>query len=402
MNTKGSTHLTKEERKLIERLLNEDYSCKDIAAVLCKNDRTISREIKKRRDSKANGRHAFVSDNYDIPTCKRIERFPFVCNGCPPNKRKTCYQPTKYYYDSDLAQENYKIILSDTRTGLDVSLEEKIKFDTILYDGIKKGQSIHHIVETHKDKLRYSERSAYRLVDKNKTIVQSVDLRRKVKLKPRKHYSPPKEDNKAIREGRKYVDFLSFISKNNSLSVTEIDTVESVLSSSHKCLLTIHSTATHFMLIYVLDRKTKDCVSNKFLELQKMFGIDDYKRFFNVSLTDRGTEFCDPLSLEMDFSTGEQLANLFFCNSYSSYQKGALEENHRLIRYIIPKGTIFDDLTQEKADLIASHINSFYRKSIDACPYDLAVALFGESFIKKTKIRKINPDLVTLNNSLLK
>jgi len=402
MNTVGSKHLTKAERKLIERFLNENLSCKEIADRLYKDPRTISKEVFKRRDRKQNGKY-----NYDTyckgfhpkEPCKTLARFPYVCNGCPGEKRKGCRQQYKYFYESELAQENYEIILSDSRIGLDITFEDKVRFDTILSDGISKGQSIHHICQN--NELPYSERTAYRLVDRQQTTVQAIDMRRKVKLKPRKHYVY-KEDNKQIREGRRYVDFLAFMAKTPAINVTELDTVLATKSAGHKCFLTIHSTATHFMLIFVLEEKTKENVSNKLHELQQTLGIEDFKKFFNVSLTDRGTEFCDPYAIEVDASTGEKIANIFYCDSYSSYQKGAIEENHELIRYILPKGTSFDSITQEKANEIASNINSYYRKSIGACPYDLAVAFFGEELIKKLEIRKVDPDLVDLTPYLVK
>ena len=407
MNKAGSKHLNLSDRKLIEQFLNQNLSCNEIARQLDKDPRTISREVKKRRDRRKNGK---FNSNIPVspatkykapPECKTLNRFPFVCNGCDHHHKVGCRNQYKYYYVADLAQENYKILLSDSRIGLDVSLEDKIRFDTILQDGINKGQSIHHICESHKGELPYSERSAYRLIDRQQTTVQAIDLRRKVKLKPRKHYVY-KDDNKAIREGRRYIDFLTYMASHPSITVTELDTVLATTEGHHKCLLTIHSTATHFMLIYVLEDKSKACVSAKLKELQQSFGADGFHRFFDVTLTDRGTEFCDPYSFEVDESTGERLANMFFCNSYSSYQKGSIEENHELIRYILPKGILFDDLTQDKADLMASHINSYVRKSIGGCPYDMALAFFGQEFLEKTKIRKIPPDLVTLSYSLIR
>lgn len=408
MNKEGSTHLTKPERKLIEQFLNDNLGCNEIALRLDKDSRTISREVKKRRNRIANGKlnsgivlPGSHTKRAAIPECKKTTRFPYVCNGCHGHDRASCMNEYKYFYDAGMAEENYRIILSDSRTGLDVTLEDKIKFDTILKDGINKGQSIHHICETHRDELCYSERSAYRLVDKQQTTVQAIDLRRKVKLKPRKHYVY-KEDNKEIREGRRYIDFLQYMANHPSINIAELDTVEATREAGHKCLLTIYSTATHFMLIYVLEEKSKKCVSDKLKELQLQFGIDLFKKFFEVSLTDNGTEFCDPYAVEVDETTGERIANLFFCNSYASYQKGAIEENHELIRYIIPKGILFDDLTQEKANLMASHINSYARKSLGGCPFDMALAYYGEEFIKRTETRRIDPDLVTLSYKLIK
>lgn len=397
MNIKGSKHLTSEDRELIQNLLNKGLKCKDIARQTGKDERTISKEIKNRRNKVSNGRYGLYNKK-DDRICPTVSRYPYVCNNC--SRKQSCFKQFKYNYDAKLAQENYEIILSDSRIGLDISLEEKEHFDKVLEEGISKGQSIYHIVNANKNNIRYSVRSAYRIVKNNQTVVQPLNLRRSVKLRPRAHYVY-KEDNKAIRIGRTYKDFLSRIAKDPIPSITEIDTVEAVRDGQHKCLLTIHHTLTHFMLVLVLDCRTKDNVSAAINGLKDSLGMDLFKKLFSITLTDRGSEFCDPLSVEVDFVTGEKICDMFYCNSYSSYQKGAIEENHELLRYIIPKSTLFDFLTQDQATLIASHINSYIRESIGSSPIELAKEFFGEEFLKKTKIREIPPDSVRLNISVL-
>ena len=398
MNVPGSKHLTLEDRMSIQDCINKGLKLCEMSDEIGKDPRTVSKEVKKRRNKVKNGKTCF-NNKHDVKECPRLKRFPYVCNNCP-NKR-SCFKEYRYYYDARIAQENYEIILSDSRIGLDVTLEEKQHFDEILEEGVKNGQSIHHIVTTHKDDIRYSVRSAYRLVKNGQTTIQSLDLRRSVKLKPRSKHYVYKEDNKAIRVGRTYNDFLSFIASEPFPVITELDTVESVRNGVHKCLLTIHNTATHFMIIIVLERKTKANVSKAILELRETLGMELFKRFFRICLTDRGTEFCDPEAIEVDFETGERICNLFYCNSYSSYQKGAIENNHELIRYILPKRTLFDFLTQKQADLMASHINSYQRASMEETPINLARSLYGEELLEKTKIRDITPDSVILNPSLL-
>ena len=95
-------------------------------------------------------------------------------------------------------------------------------------------------------------------------------------------------------------------------------------------------------------------------------------------------------------------ANLFYCDSYSSYQKGAIEENHTLIRYIIPKETSMNDFNQEKINLMLSHINSYMRESIAATPYKLMRDFYDVELLKKIRIEQINPNNVTLKPILLK
>ena len=174
MNCKGSKHLTLEDRELIEHLLKEEPTCKVIAMQIGKDDRTVSKEIKLRRNRVENGRYNLYKR--DDSECKKLKRFPFVCNGC--SKKSSCCRRYKYYYDAKTAQENYEIILRDSRIGLDVTLEEKEHFDKVLKEGIDKGQSISHIVKANENNLRYSVRSAYRLVHNGQTVVQQIQLRR--------------------------------------------------------------------------------------------------------------------------------------------------------------------------------------------------------------------------------
>ena len=119
------------------------------------------------------------------------------------------------------------------------------------------------------------------------------------------------------------------------------------------------------MLIYLLPYKQSKYVTETFNFIKKLIGIDEFKRLFEVILTDNGTEFSDPQSIEIDVNTGEKISNLFYCDPNCSWQKGSIEKNHEFIRYILPKGTSFAFLNQEKCFKMASHINSVPRVSLN-------------------------------------
>ena len=397
MNTKGSKHMTLQQRIQIETNLKVNSTCKHIAKEIGMDERTVSREIRLRRDCEKNGKYG-TFNKYDDTPCKKIEKFPFVCNGC--SARYSCFRQYKYYYHATVAQENYEIILVDSRVGLDMDLEEKEILDTTIRDGVSKGQSLYHIVTTNPEKIHCSVSTAYRIINDKKTITQRLDLRRSVKLKPRNHYAY-KEDNHAIREGRKYQDFLVEYNKHPFSILVEMDTVEGP-KDQDECLLTLHIVNTHFMFAKILKRQDKECVTQAFMELRSELGLELYKKLFRFILTDRGTEFCNPAAIETDFDTGERIANVYFCNSYASYQKGSIEENHELLRYVIPKKTYFGHLTQDQINLMLSHINSYARKSLESTPYELTRLLIGDEFLEKEKIRPINPDLVNVTGKLLK
>ena len=86
-----------------------------------------------------------------------------------------------------------------------------------------------------------------------------------------------------------------------------------------------------------------------------------------------------------------------------STDKASCEKNHEFIRYVLPKGKSLDFLTQEKVNLLFSHINSYVRLSNkNKTPYDLAVERFGNEFMEIVGIKKISPKEVFLKPGLLK
>ena len=55
-------------------------------------------------------------------------------------------------------------------------------------------------------------------------------------------------------------------------------------------------------------------------------------------------------------------APAFFCEPYSSWQKGGVENANKMIRRYLPKGTNFAKVKQSRLDLIVSLINDKPRK----------------------------------------
>ena len=138
-----------------------------------------------------------------------------------------------------------------------------------------------------------------------------------------------------------------------------MDTVVGPISTS-KVLLTLLFRSCNLMLVFLLKQKTQKEVIYALNWLCDELGIELFKQLFPVILTDRGTEFLNPEAIECD-RYGEIKTKLFYCDPQCAWQKGALEKNHEFIRYIVPKGTSFDDLTQADITLITNHINSLAR-----------------------------------------
>ena len=399
MNVKGGTHLDLNDRIKIQAELEKGSMLKVIAAIINADERTIAKEIKKRRIKFNNHRFFSLSSNKRDNNCKKILRFPYVCNAC--KNRKKCNEGYFFEYKAKEAQINYETILKETREGIDMTLSDKCRVDVILKEGLDKGQSIAHIYHSNKDLIPCSESTLYRLINNGNTIAQRIDTRRQVKLKPRCKRKDKNKRDLGLFNNRTYGDFLVHISKHSPFYLVEYDTVVDDSNGAHKTLLTIHFVSLHFMIIRLLDKKEASEIAKQFVYLRRRLSDDLYARMFGLGLTDRGSEFFCVDAIEGVIDDHKRLAHLFFCDSYSSYQKGALEENHTLLRYILPKGTSFNDLDQNKCDLIASHINSYYRKSINNTPYNLFVAHFSNKIADILGIKKIEANDVYLKPSLL-
>ena len=76
---------------------------------------------------------------------------------------------------------------------------------------------------------------------------------------------------------------------------------------------------------------------------------------------------------------------------------------HEFIRRVLPKGTSFEFLTQEKVDLMMDHINSYKRKKLnDQSPLQLFSFLYGADVLEKLNSHLIDPSEITLKPELLK
>jgi IS30 family transposase len=184
-------------------------------------------------------------------------------------------------------------------------------------------------------------------------------------------------------------------------AVVQMDSVEGKRDST-KVLLTLYFTEAQFMLAFLRDANTARSVTEIFNRLDNLLGREKFRQMFPVILTDRGSEFTDPLGVECD-ENGEIRTRVFYCDPQRSNQKGGCEVTHEMIRRILPKGTSFKDLTQEKVDLMMNHINSYTRKKLsDRSAHQLFSFLFGDDVAEKLHSQPVDADEINLTPELLK
>lgn len=393
-------HLSYEERKNIEDGLNSRKSINKIAKELNRAHSTILREIDRNKiySEPSTFNNYNINFNKDL-TCEKLYKTPYVCNGC--KSRSGCRKQRWTYY-ARKANDSYKELISSCRQGISLTEEEIYNINNIIAPLVKKGQTTNHLYINHPEVLNFSKVSFYNYINNGVFEFGPLDFPRIVKHKKRKNKKRRTRQEREILIDRKYSDFIEFTGKNSNLNIVEMDTVEGLKTDS-KCILTLFWRKSNFMLMFLLESQTTDEVTKVFEYLQQTLFEDDYKKLFQVILTDNGPEFYDVLNIECNHKTGEQISKVFYCDPGASWQKGGIEKNHEFIRYVLPKKTTFKNLTQNDCLIIANHINSLCRDSLNYnCPFKAMLFLCDEKTLNVLNMYYIEPDQVQLNQKLIK
>ena len=396
-------HLSYEDRKNIEDGLNQNKSINQISKEINRSHSTILREIDRNKIySKSNNwctNKKYENPDYDFH-CSKLDKSPYVCNGC---KSRSGCRKERYTYYARKADDMYRETKSNSRKGINLTPEEVFKINEVITPLIKKGQTINHLYINHPDILDFSKPSFYNYVNNGVFEFKPLDFPRIVKYKKRKNSSKRRtRKEREIRINRTYDDFKEYISNNPDVNIVEMDTVEGVQSESD-CFLTLLWRKSKFMLIFKLQEQTTAEVTRIFDYLQETLPYEVYKYLFQVILTDNGHEFFDVVNIECYHKTGEVMTKLFFCDSHASWQKGMIEKNHEFIRYVLPKYSSFNEITQQDCNLIMNNINNLSRESLNGkTPYEAMLFLCDQNTLDLLNCHHINPDDVVLNETLLK
>ena len=384
--------LTIENRMLIDQLLKLNYKLKDIADAIDSTSSTVSREIKKRR----------ICGRNNFKECEKLNRYPYVCSNC--NLKTNC-KKKKYYYNYKKAQENYEYLLHNTRKGIDITIDEIDYWNDYLTDKLKnKNQPILHLYNTIEKEFPKSIQTFYNYVHNGYfSNINDEMLPRAYSYKPRKRTNeiPTIRYDNPARKGRTLKELEEYLLINPNANIVEMDTVIGKFEDK-KCIMTLYFRNSKLMFMFLIKKYKPSEVEKVFKNLRKKIGNEKFKEIFEIILTDNGWEFSKPIDIEFDHSTGEKLVNVFYCEPYSSWQKGGIERNHEFIRYIIPKGITFDNLTDKNIIDMMNNINNVKRKSMEyKTPYFIFKNIYGEQISNSLQLHHIDENDVDLSYKIL-
>ena len=100
-------------------------------------------------------------------------------------------------------------------------------------------------------------------------------------------------------------------------------------------------------LLFKLPDKRAESVRQVFDTLERKMGKQRFREQFRTITTDNGPEFLEYEKLVESIHGGERF-RVYYCHSYSAWEKGSNENMNRMIRRWFPKGTDFSRVPKKE------------------------------------------------------
>lgn len=323
-------HITYTERTMIETWYNSDKkSKKEIAELLHKSERTIRREI---------NRGLITIRNYDwsegTEYSARVaqDKYEYGMTGKGPS--------LKLDQDIKLVEHIEKEIIYNKKSPEVVSVQIKeygfnieISGKTIrnaiqsgvIFNNLKQGKIIY--------KKTYNNKNKEKRVSKLIPAEKSIEYR-------------PKEAN--LREVYGHWEGDLVVGKQGTKAV----------------LFTLTERKTRQEIIMKLPNKETKTIAQAMDKIERRYQSKFYRIFKSITF-DNGVEFMGYEGLEKSCLRKKKRTKIYYAHPYCSGERGTNENNNRLIRRWIPKGTDITNIKTTFIKQIEDWINNYPRSMFD-------------------------------------
>ena len=308
-------HLTSEQRYEIYLGIKRKWSRIRIAREIGVHPSTVSRELQ--RNCNSNGEYVW---------CNAQTKADARRHGLQGNHRK----PPELWWRIE------QMIMEEDRSPAQIA-------------GVLRKEGIHIVKQT-----------IYNHVHADRTGKLATHMPHELKYTRRsKAFRPTKATNIANRtsihqrpveaDGKRFGDW-------------EMDTI---VDSYGHAILTLTERSTNFILMEKLPQGRKAMpVAQTVARL-----LFPYRKTLKTITTDNGCEFAAHLEITRLLSMkNKEKVIVYFADSYSSWQKGAIENANKLIRKYIPKKANFDDFSDRRITQIQKKINRRPREKLNFSP----------------------------------
>lgn len=321
-------HLKYVEKTQIERWYNiEKRSCLEISKLLNKSVRTIQREIKR-------GLVENLSSEWEVI----------------------------YVYSADVSEQKYRYNM--TAKGPNIKIDNDYKLVEYIENGIKKERKSPEIlIEEVKRKAE-----EFKVIVCAKTIRNCIDKRilnlTEKDMIYKKVYKEKNKNKKHCNKvpAEKSIDFRPQEANDRSeYGHWEGDLVVGK-EGKGAALLTFTERMTREEIIMKIPSKHASNVAKSLDILEKKYK-SVFKSKFKTITFDNGGEFRNYEALEKSYDKRKKAprVQVYYAHPYRSGERGSNENNNRLIRRFIPKGTAITNISKEYIQQIEDWINNLLR-----------------------------------------
>ena len=326
---KKYTHLNFTERTQIERWYNIEHKSKvEIAKLLAKSERTIRREIDRGK--------VIIKDSL---------------------------WRDKEVYSADIAQNKYEY--NKTGKGPQLKLGNDYELKEYIEKGIKKERKSPEILLAQIEEygLKFKTKICAKTIRNNIHKGGIFEITDKDMIYKKEYKEKNKERTHCSKvPAEKSIDFRP--EEANDRSVYGHWEGDLVIGQKERgpVLFTLTERMKREEIIMKLPNKESKNVAKALDILEKRYGKEFSKKFKTITF-DNGGEFRDYKALEKSYDRRkkEPRIQVYYAHPYRSGERGSNENNNRLIRRFIPKGTNLTKISEEYIQWIEDWINNLLR-----------------------------------------
>lgn len=324
--------LTKADRIKIEALVKAGHGKQEIADQLHVHRSTIYRELK---------RGTYTALNSDLTTEER--------------------------YSPDIADDKYRENLKSKggtlKIGNDIKLANYIE-DKIINEDYSPAAVLGELKAQGREgdfKVTICVTTLYSYIDKG-IFLKLTNKHLPVKKNKKRDYKKVKRQQARAAAGESIEKRPEEIDTREEFGNWEMDTVKGKRGKSKNSLLVLTERKTRDEIIFKLPAHTAEAVVEAVDRLERKWG-EMFKEVFKTITVDNGSEFayCEELERSI-LNEGEKRTKLYYCHPYSSWERGTNEVTNKMVRRKVPKGTNFDDKTDEEIAAIEDWVNDYPRR----------------------------------------
>ncbi|MCK4519427.1 MAG: IS30 family transposase [Candidatus Omnitrophica bacterium] len=330
-NRRKYKHFTEKERYKLEGYLEVKLSAREIAKRLNKHKATVCREIK---------RGTILRIGYELDEYSAYRAN--VAQRDYQNKASNRERSLKIGKDKKLEQYIRRRIIKDKRSP-----------DAVIGEIKQKGLKFKGMICT---------KTLYNYIDKGIFCgISNANLWQKRKQKKKKHkriqrISLRNKDSRSIEERAPEI--------NNRLEYGhwEGDCVKGARGKGKVSLFTLTERMTREQIIIKIKSALQSEIKRSMDNLEKDYNSKFNKKFKTITF-DNGGEFLDWESIESSsLKKTEKRTKVYFAHPYSSWERGTNENQNRMIRRFIPKGTNIAKVSNKEIKRIEDWMNNYPRK----------------------------------------